>query len=102
MKIKLLVATVFIFALGINTTEAQSRQKARVQKHRVQKGIKSGELTKAETRRIGKMQRNYNHQLRKAKANGVITHRERKQLRKSKAYKSRAVYHKKHNRRHRY
>lgn len=100
MKLKLLAATVLILTLGINTTEAQ--QRTRVQKQRVKQGVRSGELTRAETRSIARMHRDTRRDVRQAKSDGVITHKERKEISRDKRHTNRAIYRKKHNRRHRH
>ncbi len=102
MKLKLLAATVLILALGINTTEAQTRQTTRIQKHRVKLGIRRGELTRVETRRIAQLNRNTRHDIRRAKSDGFITRRERREIRGDKRHTSRVIYRKRHNLRNRY
>ena len=99
MKLKLLVTTVFVLALGINIAEAQ--QGRRMYRHRIGDGIRSGELTRAETRSLAQMQRNTRRDIRMARRDGVITPKERREIRRDKKMTSRAIYRKKHNRRHR-
>ena len=99
MKLKLLAATVIMLALGLNTAEAQTRQ--RVQRHRIRQGVRSGELTRAETRNLAIHKRGTRRDIRRAKSDGVITRRERKELRRDRRHNSRAIYRKKHNRRNR-
>ncbi len=97
MKLKLLAVTVIMLALGINTAEAQNR--SRIQRHRVKQGVRSGELTRAETRSLALQQRSTRRNIRRAHADGVITRRERKEIRRDKRHNSRVIYRKKHNRR---
>lgn len=97
MKLKLLAATVIMLALGLSTAEAQSR----VQRHRIRQGVRSGELTRAETRNLAMQQRATRRDIRMANADGVVTRRERKEIRRDRRHNSRAIYRKKHNRRNR-
>lgn len=97
MKLKLLAVTVIMLALGLNTAEAQNR--SRIQRHRIHQGIRSGELTRGETRGLALQQRRTHRNMRRAYADGVVTRRERKEIRRDKRHNSRAIYRKKHNRR---
>lgn len=96
MKLKLVAITALILTLGINTATAQTTQR-----QRVKQGVKSGELTKAETRSIAKLKREDRRNVRNAKSDGVVTRKERKEIRRDKRKTSRAIYRKKHNRRNR-
>jgi len=100
MKLKVLGAAVLILTLGINTSEAQ--QRTRVQKQRVKQGVRSGELIRAETRSVASMHRDTRRDVRRAKSDGVITRRERKEIHRDKRHTSRAIYRKKHNGRQRH
>ena len=99
MKLKLLAVTVIMLALGLNTAEAQVRN--RVQRHRIRQGVRSGDLTRTETRNLAIQQRATRRDIRRANADGIITRRERKELRRDRRHNSRAIYRKKHNRRNR-
>ena len=97
MKLRLLVTSVLVLVLGINIAEAQPGR--RMHRHRIGEGIRSGELTRAETRSLALQQRSTRRNIRRAHADGVITRRERKEIRRDKRHNSRAIYRKKHNRR---
>lgn len=84
-----------MLALGLNTAKAQNR--SRIQRHRIMQGVRSGELTRAETRSLVMQQRMTRRNMRRAYADGVITRRERKEIRRAKRHNSRVIYHKKHN-----
>lgn len=99
MKLKLLAVTIIMLALGLNTAEAQTR--SRIQRHRIKQGVRSSELTRAETRNLAMQQRMTRQNTRRAYADGVITRRERKEIRRDKRHNSRAIYRKKHNLRNR-
>lgn len=95
MTLKLLSISALIFAFGLNTADAQTTEKT--QRQRVKQGVKSGELTRAETRSIAKMKRETRSDVRAAKADGKVTRAERKEIRRDKRKTSRAIYRKKHN-----
>lgn len=97
MKLKLLAAAIIMSALVVNTAEAQTRQ--RVQRHRIKQGVRSGELTRAETRTLAVRKMHNRRNIRRAASDGVITRRERKEIRRDQRRTSRVIYRKKHNRR---
>lgn len=99
MKLKLLVTTILALVIGLHSAEAQVGQ--RVQKYRIRQGVRSGELTRAETRNLTFQQRNMRRDIRRVKADGVITRRERREIRMERRHNSRAIYRKRHNRRNR-
>lgn len=76
------------------TAQAQTTQKARIRQ-----GVRSGELTRHETRKVVKQQREVKQDVRQAKADGVVTTAERKEIRKDKRKADRSIYRKKHNQR---
>ncbi|HNU88826.1 MAG TPA: hypothetical protein PKJ94_11065 [Ferruginibacter sp.] len=99
MKLKVLVTTALVLVLGTSIAEAQQTQ--RMQRHRIREGVRSGELTRSETRGLALQQRRIHRDIRMAKRDGVITRRERKEIRRDKRMANRSIYRKKHNRRHR-
>ncbi len=99
MKLKFLAATIIMMAIGICSTEAQTRPGNRTQKQRIKQGVKSGELTKGETARLMRMKKDTRRDIKMAKTDGVITRRERKEIRRDKKRSSRAIYRSKHNNR---
>lgn len=99
MNSKFLFATAIICALGITTANAQVKQTAKHQHARIRQGVKSGELTKAETRNLVKDQREIHQDVKEAKADGVITHDERKDIKQDQRQASREIHRKKHNKR---
>lgn len=69
---------------------------------RVKRGIRSGELTRNEARKIRhKLERLIRYE-NKVYRNGYVTRRESKKLRKMKIHLDNMIYDAKHNRRHRY
>ena len=62
---------------GQNNRTPKVAVKQEVQKKRIKQGVASGELTRAETKRLAKEQRAINRTKRKAKSDGKVTKRER-------------------------
>ncbi len=101
MKLKILLATVIIMITALNSADAQSRQHSINQRHRVREGVRNGELTRHETRALALRKRDTRRDIRRAHRDGVVTRRERREIRMDRRHNSRAIYRKKHNRRHR-
>lgn len=68
------------------------------QQIRIHQGIKSGELTRGEVRKLENQQKAIQRDKKIAKADGVVTPRERKHIRKEQNRASNNIYKKKHNR----
>lgn len=103
MKFKIvLLGVVFILGMAV-TSEAQQSPRVNKtqiqQKKRIKQGIRSGELTRAETKRLARQQRQIQRQKRTAKRDGQVTPRERQRIRKSQKRANRAIIRGKHNRR---
>ncbi len=75
---------------GINAT--QKKQKAKIAQ-----GVKSGELTKAETKALAKQQRAIHRAEKRAKADGVVTPAERARIKTRQAKANRSIYNQKHD-----
>lgn len=99
MKLKLSATFIILFVLAISTADAQYRQN--MQRHRINDGIRSGELTRGEARNLRMREFRTQRHVRRAHRDGVITGRERKEIRREKRMNSRAIHRMKHNRRHR-
>lgn len=102
MKAKLLIATALLFTISISSADAQIRKHERHQHTRIKEGVKSGELTRAETKNLAQDQRAIRSDVRNAKADGVVTSKERRKIRKEQRKESREIYRKKHNERERH
>jgi hypothetical protein len=99
MKATVLAAAILLGAL-FNSADAQViKQHARNEHHRIKQGVRSGELTRRETRHLAKDQREIRHERRDARSDGKVTGRERKEIRHDQRQESRRIYRKKHNRR---
>ena len=67
------------------------------QRARIHSGVKSGELTRAETRRLAAGQAHVHRVEARAKSDGVVTARERNHLRHEANQQSRRIYRQKHD-----
>ena len=67
------------------------------QKDRIQQGVKSGELTKREARKLRKEEKEIRKEKRAAKADGTVTKQERKAIRKDERKASRDIAKQKHD-----
>lgn len=74
------------------------RREAR-QQHRIVQGVRSGELTRPEARRLRAGQRHVHRMERRAKADGIMTPRERARIGHAQNVQSRHIARLKHNRR---
>lgn len=93
--------TAFVLMLIISTgTNAQLRSAG--QHKRIAQGVRSGELTPHETRKLAREQRNIRHEKREARADGVVTAGERREIRHDTRKANRNIFRKKHNRRERF
>lgn len=101
MKTTFLAAAVLLGAFVTTSVSAQQtvRQKGRHERHRIAQGVKSGELTKAETANLVKGQKEIHQEVKAAKADGVVTRDERKDIKQDQRQQSRKIYRKKHNNR---
>jgi len=69
----------------------------KLQKHRIKQGVKSGELTRVEAKKLNAQQRNIQKTKAVAKADGVVTKKERKIIKTKQAKASKAIYRQKHD-----
>lgn len=104
---KKILLSVLMMGAFATTTIAQSRtphiNHKRVHQHdRIHHGVKSGNLTVREARQLRMQQRDINRTVRIAKADGVITPRERAMIRHKQRMASRNIYVQNHDRQHRY
>ena len=84
-------------AFGQSTPHADRRQKN--QKHRIKKGVKSGEITKREARSVHKSEKEARQFEAKAKSDGKVTWKERARLQHKENKASRKIFRTKHNNR---
>lgn len=96
-KVKLLFASAILFGFGINSANAQVKQRAENQHDRIHKGVKSGELTKKEAGDVREDQKDLRQDVNLAKSDGQITPGEKKIINKEENQNSREIYRLKHN-----
>jgi hypothetical protein len=67
------------------------------QDRRIEQGVKSGELTRGETRRLVRGEAHVDRVEARAKRDGVVTRAERRHIQRSLNHESRRIYRLKHN-----
>ena len=90
------------FTVPLGMANAQTRlidKRENVQKDRIKEGVRSGELTRGETRRLVRGQRRVHRMERRANSDGNVTLNERRHINRAQNRQSRRIYRKKHNRR---
>ncbi len=101
MKVTVLAAAIVLGAI-FNSADAQAiKQHAKNQQHRIKQGVKSGELTRHESKTLVKDQKEIRNDVKEARADGKVTKDERKDIRQDQRQESRKIYRKKHNSRER-
>ncbi len=68
---------------------------------RIVQGVRSGELTRRETRHLAHQQMRIRHEERRFKSDGTLTRRERAKLHHDLNHASASIYRQKHDRQHR-
>jgi uncharacterized membrane protein YebE (DUF533 family) len=100
MKTKVLFTAIILGAFFTTATAQQTiKEKNRHERKRIVHGVKNGELTKAETANLVKGQKEIRQDVKAAKADGVVTKTERKDIKQDQRQQSRKIYRKKHNNR---
>ncbi len=87
------------FAQDPNPKTPVVRKRQQNQHKRVRQGVKSGEVTQGEAKRIQNNQSELNQDKKEAKSDGVVTGAERRELHREQNKNSRQIYRLKHNRR---
>ena len=94
---KLIILGAFILTAGLVNAQTQTNQK-----QRIAQGVKSGELTKKETKNLVRQQRNIRRTKKVAKSDGVVTKKERAVINGKQRAANRNIRRKKNNGRKRY
>jgi hypothetical protein len=102
MNIKILGGALVAILAVTTIANAQTRtpvinQRQHKQERRINQGVRSGELTRAEARHLRADERKISRDKRMAKADGHVTNAERRHLRREENRTSRSIYRKKHN-----
>jgi hypothetical protein len=98
MKTKLLFSAI-ILALAVSSADAQTVVRQKRQHQRIKQGVRSGELTRAEAVNLRNGQKEIREDKREARADGVVTPAEKKEIRQDQRQESRKIFRKKHNNR---
>jgi hypothetical protein len=98
---KIMALLSFFVLAGILQTQAQNTpgvdQRQRIERHRIQEGLASGELTRREAADARKNQRKVRRTERRVKADGVVTPTERARLHHKQNKASRQLRRDKHD-----
>jgi len=98
MKTKILFSAILL-ALAIGSADAQTVVRQKRQHQRIKQGVKSGELTRAEAVNLRNGQKEIRQEKQEARADGVVTTEEKKEIRQDQRKESRKIFRKKHNNR---
>ncbi len=93
----LLITAIFAMALQAQTVTPKINQTQKQQQARIKQGVKTGELTPLETKKLEKQQLNIRHAKKVAKSDGVVTKRERRHILNAQKRANKNIYKKKHN-----
>jgi len=99
MKLLILGMFVFGFAISVDaqTTTPKVRKEQIKQQKRIAQGVETGQLTRKETAKLSKEQASVNFTKRAAKADGVVTKKERATIHAKQAHLSKNICVKKNN-----
>jgi hypothetical protein len=103
MKTKIINSTLLLAFIAISSIGFAQTRTPRInhrqenQQRRIANGVKDGELTARETARLETREAKVQHDKRLAKSDGVVTGRERRNLRREEDRTSRTIYHQKHD-----
>ena len=98
MNFKAILAIAFFSTLAYTTQAQTEASTIKGDKVRIKQGVKSGELTKAETARLAAQTAKLKNEKEAYKADGVVTTEERKDYRQDKKKVSKRIYRQKHDR----
>ncbi|MCI4668580.1 MAG: hypothetical protein MRZ79_10640 [Bacteroidia bacterium] len=106
MKVKLFFLTLAFVAFGSTAFAQTATRKANTrqakQTVRIKQGVKSGELTRSEATHLGLQQFHIQMAKKDAKADGVVTRREKAKINRKQDRASKNIYRQKHDRQDRY
>ena len=102
MKSKIVLAFAIVFMAGIASVAAQTatpaiKETAREERARIKQGVQTGELTKREARQLAAEQAAIRQDVKAAKADGVVTKAERKDIKQEQRQASRRIFKNKHD-----
>jgi hypothetical protein len=98
MKKLMIISAFFVSSISfVNAQTPVVNQKQANQQARIHQGVRSGELTPAEARRLQHHEKQIRKEERAYKADGVVTPAERRDLNHDLNQESRAIEHQKHD-----
>lgn len=98
MRFKLIIPLLVIMTALTVQTNAQGRVRSVNQERRIRHGVRNGELTRVEARQLQRRENEVRRTRRAAMADGTVTPRERREIRREQRRANRAIIRKKHNR----
>ena len=98
LLITFLVVFTLLFTLSLSWAKGGSADRQRRQIQRIRSGVKSGEVTRKEFKRLGREQRRTGESIRNARADGRVNARERRHIRELQDRASKHIFLAKHNR----
>ena len=99
MKKVILFFTLFTgitFFVAAQSTPKATKTQVR-QSNRIAHGVANGELTRHEARQLKRQQKHIQNEKRLAKSDGVVTRRERAEIRRDQKLANRSIYRQKHD-----
>lgn len=82
MKTKFLLIVAMVFGISISNADAQIKQRSQTQKYRIKQGVRSSELTRAETKNLINDRKEIRQDVKLAKSDGKVTSGEKRIIRK--------------------
>lgn len=92
-----LVLAAFVAPAHAGTRTPRVERREARQQARIAQGVRSGELTRGETRALEQGERHVDRMEARAKSDGVVTPRERARLNRAQNHESRRIWRLKHN-----
>jgi hypothetical protein len=102
MKTRITAIITFLLIMLIGTSQAQTARRGVQQHQRIKQGVRSGEITRTEAANLRNGQREIRQDVREARADGVVTPGERREIKQDQRQESRKIIRKTHNRRDRH
>jgi hypothetical protein len=102
MSKKIILAVLLIAGITAGASAQTVYGQQRNERNRIEQGVRNGSLTRGETRRLEREQRDIHRDIRNARRDGYMSPYERANIRREERYASRDIYRAKHNRNDRY
>jgi len=96
-KLALVAATFALVGFTMPAFADGPAARQATQEARIHQGVKSGELTRKEARKLRRQQRHIRRMRRRAHKDGKVTRRERRRIRRAQNRANRNIRRKKHN-----